>query len=156
MIRSIIVDDLTHSRERFYDLLSNCKDIAVLAAVDSSVRAVRAINAHHPDLIFLNVSKSFKKGLKVLERTRMDNIQVILTSEQNELDIHEQYALAVKAIKLNVLDHLQAPVQVSALKKALKKVKLKASKNIPRNGSAPPMDNRRTLNPIIVFDTEEL
>ena len=83
MIRSIIVDDLTPSREQFSNLvLSNFDNVAVLAATDSSVRAVQAIHYHNPDLVFLNLSQPISKTFKLLEHTRDKQFQVILTSDQ--------------------------------------------------------------------------
>ncbi len=127
MIRSIIIDDLTPNRERFsHLLLSNFDNVAVIKATDNSLRAIHALRTHSPDLVFLHLTKPFVKGIQLLESARDMQISVILTCEQE--DIHAQYAVAVRAMRYNIIDFVSAPYDVYELGMAIRKA-TKANKD---------------------------
>ena len=56
MIKAIIVDDELGARESLSKMLEkNCKQIEVVAKVDSMLSAFEAITNKEPDLVFLDI-----------------------------------------------------------------------------------------------------
>ena len=57
-----------------------------------------------------------------MDRTRDQNYGVILSSDRAAMDDHQQYALAVKAIRYNILAHLSMPVHPKEIQVVLDKM----------------------------------
>jgi two-component system LytT family response regulator len=66
-IRVLIVDDERLSRERLRVLLEGEPDVQVVGECENGLRALDAISARHPELVFLDVQMPDLDGLGVLE-----------------------------------------------------------------------------------------
>jgi two-component system LytT family response regulator len=115
MINCIIIDDEKQARNALRDLLTvNFTHLHIIAEADGVTAAVTAIDAHKPDLIFLDINLGDGNGFQVLERTIWKNCMVIFTTA------YDQYA--VTAFKLNAIDYLLKPVMAEDLQAAVDKV----------------------------------
>lgn len=116
MLKSIIIDDEPNGRDVLKNMLRDFfPDVQVLKLADNAAEGVRAIEAYHPDVVFLDVEMPGGNGFQVLEAFHEPNFKVIFTTAYSE------YAL--KALKLSALDYLLKPINIEELKAALKKVK---------------------------------
>ncbi|MNK39610.1 Transcriptional regulatory protein YehT [compost metagenome] len=112
MIKVVIIDDEPLARSIIAGYLKNEADISVMAECGDGFEAVKAIHAHEPDLIFLDVQMPKLTGFEMLELVD-DPPAVIFTTAFDE------YAL--KAFEKNALDYLLKPVSPTRFKKALEK-----------------------------------
>ena len=87
--------------------------IKVLASTTKPKQAAGLIEAHQPDILFLDVEMPNMTGVELLRSLDHINFQVIFTTA------HQQYAL--DAIKLNALDYLLKPISVGELSVAINK-----------------------------------
>ncbi|MBB1647052.1 MULTISPECIES: LytTR family DNA-binding domain-containing protein [Sphingobacterium] len=112
MIKVVIIDDEPLARSIIAGYLKNEDDISIMAECGDGFEAVKAIHAHEPDLIFLDVQMPKLTGFEMLELVD-DPPAVIFTTAFDE------YAL--KAFEKNALDYLLKPVSPTRFKKALEK-----------------------------------
>ena len=112
MIKVVIIDDEPLARSIIAGYLKNEDDIFIMAECGDGFEAVKAIHAHEPDLIFLDVQMPKLTGFEMLELVD-DPPAVIFTTAFDE------YAL--KAFEKNALDYLLKPVSPTRFKKALEK-----------------------------------
>lgn len=115
MINAIIVDDEVKSRETLNNLVArHCTKVNVLGLCDSVDSAIKAIEDHKPDLVFLDIEMPFHSGFNLLERIKDPDFEVIFTTA------YDHYA--IKAIKFSAMDYLLKPIDVDELKVAVSKV----------------------------------
>jgi two-component system LytT family response regulator len=115
MISSIIVDDEEKSRitlKRLIDM--HCKDVQVLELCDSVNAAIKAIDKHQPQVVFLDVEMPFDDGFTLLEKIKDPTFKVIFTTA------YDHYA--IKAIKYSAMDYLLKPIDGEELKSAIEKL----------------------------------
>jgi two-component system LytT family response regulator len=126
MIKVVIIDDEPLARSNIAGYLKNEADISIMAECGDGFEAVKAIHAHEPDLIFLDVQMPKLTGFEMLELVD-DPPAVIFTTAFDE------YAL--KAFEKNALDYLLKPVSPTRFKKALEK--FRASYSAPEKKVQP-------------------
>jgi two-component system LytT family response regulator len=115
MIRAVIVDDESKNRSTLQQLLERyCPEVEAVASEGSIDAAEKAIKAHSPDLIFLDVEMPFGSGFDLLERFPQPSFYVIFITAFNHY--------AMRAIKMSAADYLLKPVDIDELKEAVKKV----------------------------------
>ena len=73
MIRALIIDDEKPARDKLLMLVQQhfADRITVLAQCEDGEDAVKAIAAHRPDLLFLDVEMPKLSGFDVLRKIRM-------------------------------------------------------------------------------------
>jgi two-component system LytT family response regulator len=114
MIKALIVDDEEKSRITLKSIMNaNCPTVQVVELCDSVDAALKAIETHKPDLIFLDIEMPFKNGFSLLEKVKDPEFEVIFTTAYNDY--------AIKAIKFSALDYLLKPIEVDELKAAIAK-----------------------------------
>lgn len=114
MITAIIVDDEEKSRVTLQNMLNrHCVSVRVLELCESVEHALKAIEQHKPQLVFLDIEMPFNNGFALLERITNPRFNVIFTTA------YDQYA--IKAIKFSALDYLLKPVDAEELKDAVKR-----------------------------------
>ncbi|MEM7202073.1 MAG: LytTR family DNA-binding domain-containing protein [Planctomycetota bacterium] len=69
-LRTLIVDDEQAARDRLRRLLGDVAGVVVIGDADSGPAALEAIDALHPDLVFLDVQMPGMDGLAVVEALR--------------------------------------------------------------------------------------
>lgn len=112
MIDAVVVDDEPESRENLCGLLRKyCPSVNVLAAVANIDEAQAAIDAHGPDLLFLDIEMPNGNGFDLLDRYSEPPADVVFVTA------YEQYAL--NAIKRYALDYILKPIHVDELVRAV-------------------------------------
>jgi two-component system LytT family response regulator len=125
-IRALIVDDeidacesLQLMIERFYSA-----DIEIVESVSSVKEAVKSINSHKPDLIFLDIEMPNENGLQLFEYFRENyEFEVVF------ITAYQKYAL--KAFRYAALDYLLKPVDYRLLGETIDRFR-KRSANFTR------------------------
>jgi two-component system LytT family response regulator len=127
MIKTIIVDDEYNAREFLEQLLLRYfKDkFLVLAKCDSIDDAIKAIEMHQPDLIFLDIQMPNKNGFELFKEIKEINFEVIFTTA------HSEYA--IQAIKQSALDYLLKPINYIDLLGAVNRFENKNQKENQQN-----------------------
>jgi len=120
-MRVIIIDDEPLARSLLAELLSDEKDIEIVAECGDGFEGLKAIQEFQPDLIFLDIQMPKITGFELLELLN-DPPAVIFTTAYDEF--------ALKAFEVNALDYLMKPVSPERMSKALDKVRSNGNKNI--------------------------
>lgn len=115
MIKALIVDDEKNCSEALQILLQeNCPGVTVIGVAHSGMEALAMIEAHQPQLVFLDIEMPHMTGFQVLERLPRINFELIFTTS------YDQYA--IKAFKFSALDYLLKPIDREELETAVAKV----------------------------------
>jgi len=114
MIKAIIVDDELGARESLSKMLEkNCKQIEIVAKVDSMLSAFEAITNKEPDLVFLDIEMPNGNAFDLLEKFKTINFNIIFTTA------YDHYA--IKAIKFSAIDYILKPIDPEELITAVKR-----------------------------------
>jgi len=114
-IRTIIVDDERHARQKVRALLASQTDIEVVAECANGEDALGAIRELRPDLVFLDVQMPGRDGFDVLVAARDAIRHVIFVTA------FDQYA--VRAFEVQALDYLLKPFDRARMEKALERAR---------------------------------
>ncbi len=112
MIRTLIVDDEPLARDRMRRLLSEERDIELLASCGSGPAALAAIRTYAPDLVFLDIQMPGMSGLDVVEELGDGEFPYIIF-----VTAHDTYAL--KAFDVHALDYLLKPYDRERFRRAV-------------------------------------
>jgi two-component system LytT family response regulator len=116
MLRSIIVDDEFKSRESLKALIEKfCENIQVAAVCQNGEEAIRAIDEHKPDVIFLDIQLQRETGFEILEKLGKMDFEIIFTTAYSEF--------AIKAFKFSAIDYLLKPIDINDLRAAIEKTR---------------------------------
>ena len=115
MINVLIIDDENHCIITLQHLLSDFKNVAVLATTQDSTKAKELVEQHKPDLVFLDIEMPILNGFDVLNQFGTIPFKVVFTTA------YDQYA--IKALKLNALDYLLKPIDYNDIEQVLEKFK---------------------------------
>jgi len=110
--RTFVIDDEDHARSRLRKLLESHPEIEVVREIASGTDAVDAIEADHPDLIFLDIHLPDFDGFHVLQSLTRPPCVIFTTC-------YDQYAL--RAFDAAGIDYLMKPVEQPQLDRALNK-----------------------------------
>lgn len=116
MIRTLIIDDVQLARDRLKRCLADHPDVEVVGECDNGEKAVKAIRALAPDLIFLDVQMPALDGFGVLEALKTERMPVVIF-----VTAYNEYA--IQAFEVNALDYLLKPVDSERLGKAVQRAK---------------------------------
>ncbi|MDV2685002.1 LytTR family DNA-binding domain-containing protein [Alkalihalophilus lindianensis] len=114
-IKTIIIDDEPHSRDELHHLLSEHKDINVVAMCEEAQSGLLAIMDKEPDLVFLDIDMPKTNGLELassLSKLKKKPKVVFATA-------HEHYA--AKAFRVQAFDYLLKPFDEDELSGTLKR-----------------------------------
>ena len=112
---AVIVDDEEDAREMIALLLNDMFPIInVVDKISTVTAATRAIPAHNPDIIFLDIELSYQTGFDLLDTIEADRYTTIFTTAYN------QYA--IKAIRYAAFDYLLKPISPSELKECIERI----------------------------------
>jgi len=114
MHQTIIIDDEQPARLRLRRLLSNYKEkINIVAEADCGQQAIELIEAHQPDVIFLDIQMPDMTGFEVLAALTYQPLVIFTTA-------YEQYA--IKAFENYSIDYLVKPFGAARFEKAIQKL----------------------------------
>lgn len=117
MIRTLLVDDEPHARERLRRLLAEHADVELVGEAGDGVQALAAIERLRPDLVLLDIQMPELDGLAVaaaLPREPSPPAIVFATA-------HDAHAL--RAFELAAVDYLLKPIRKERLAASLERVR---------------------------------
>lgn len=114
MLKAIIIEDETRSRELLNDLVSNfCEGVEIIGTAVNVVSGIDLIRKLKPGLVFLDIEMPGGDGFEVLKAFHPIPFKVIFVTG------YEQYA--IQAIRYSALDYLLKPINILELQTAVKK-----------------------------------
>lgn len=104
MLNTLLIEDNADAAEKIRFLLTKYAGdkIHLMAHAASGQDGIAAIEAHRPDLVFLDIELGDMTAFEMLERIDPVDFQVIFTTA------HDHYA--IKAIRYSAVDYLQKPI----------------------------------------------
>lgn len=115
MIRTVIVDDERHARQKIRTLLASESDLQIVAECSDGSDAIEQIRALKPDLVFLDVQMPGIDGFDVLSEAGSSTRNVVFVTA------HDQYA--VRAFDVQALDYLLKPFDRARMQQTLGRVR---------------------------------
>jgi two-component system LytT family response regulator len=67
MIKAVLIDDEPLARDLVLEYLQTHPDISVVATCEDGLSGIKAIQAHQPDLIFLDIQMPKITGFEMLD-----------------------------------------------------------------------------------------
>jgi two-component system LytT family response regulator/two-component system response regulator LytT len=116
-LRTVVVDDEQLAREELCFLLGRLEGIEVVAHAGNGIEALRVIEEHSPDLVWLDVQMPGLTGFEVarrIVRAGIDTQLVFVTA-------YDQHA--IEAFEVNAVDYLLKPVEAGRLATAVDRVR---------------------------------
>jgi two-component system, LytTR family, response regulator len=101
-LRAVIVDDEPLARDAVRLALEREGDVAIVAECGDGEAAVRAIQTHEPDLVFLDVQMPGLDGFGVIERIGVDRMPGVVF-----VTAYDEHAL--RAFEVHALDYVLKP-----------------------------------------------
>jgi len=122
MIKTIIIDDEHNASEFLEKMLKRYfpNKFHICKTCDNIDDAVKAIEEHQPDLVFLDIQMPNKNGFELFKEIKEINFEVIFTTA------HSEYA--IDAIKRSALDYLLKPINYIDLLGAVNRFEQKNKK----------------------------
>ena len=116
MIRTVIIDDERPAREVIANYLAEyCPDVEVVGHASSVLEGFKAIKAHSPDVVFLDVEMADGTGFDLLSTFARVSFRVIFVTAYSEY--------AIRAFRFSAADYLLKPVSIDELIDAVRKVR---------------------------------
>ncbi len=107
-LRVILVDDELPSLENLQQKIREfCPDLEIVAATQKPETAIKLIEQHHPDLVFLDIEMPRMNGFKMLEEIKEIDFEVVFTTAYN--------FYAIDAVRISAFDYLVKPISVNDL-----------------------------------------
>lgn len=160
MIEAVLVDDEIKALHSLSWELTNFSDeITVGASFTDPLEALRYLEDHTPDCLFLDIEMPAMDGFQFIQKMTNKNFPVIITTAYN------QYAL--KALKNEAIDYLLKPIDSDDLQETINKIKKHNAKNFSAdrlerlllNFNANPLNRRITINTdgkLLFLEAEEI
>jgi two-component system LytT family response regulator len=124
MLKAIIVDDEKISRDILNDYIAKyCPDVKVCERCDSVMTGLKAIDKHHPDIVFLDVEMPKGNGFDLLEQAKDISFETIFVTA------FDNYA--IQALNYSAAYYILKPVSIDELVIAVDKIKAQKQKNAP-------------------------
>jgi two-component system, LytTR family, response regulator len=114
MIRCVIVDDEPLARQLVREYLAMDEELEIVAECANGFEAVKAVSAHDPDLLFLDIQMPKLDGFEVLSLLDRSPIVVFVTA-------YDEYAL--RAFEVHALDYLLKPFSEERFRGVLERVR---------------------------------
>jgi len=114
MIKTILVDDEEHARNRLGYMLNEQKNIEVVATCSNGIEAITEIERLKPDLLFLDIEMPEVNGFDVISNLDLEKPPIVIF-----VTAFSEYA--VKAFEVNALDYVHKPFDKDRLSLAIEK-----------------------------------
>jgi two-component system, LytTR family, response regulator len=139
MLKAIIVDDETASRETLSNYLQKyCPEVEVSAMADSVKTGLVAIEKIEPDIVFLDVEMPFGNAFDLLEQVKEINFETVFVTA------FSNYAL--KALNLSAAYYILKPIDIDELVAAVSKIKVSREKKNVSIHTQILIENIKTIN----------
>lgn len=128
MINCLIVDDEQHAIDILKHYIDQTPYLHLAAATTNPVEALRLLNDHNIDLIFLDIQMPELSGIDFIKAIQ-GSTKVILTTAYSEF--------ALESYELGVVDYLLKPIRFARFLQAVQKVSASAESTA---GNAAPLE----------------
>ncbi len=117
MIKVMVVDDEAFARERMVKLIASDPELEVVAQAADGIEALRLLEKHSADVLFLDIDMPGKNGIEVALELADDPVapRVVFVTAHNEF--------AVKAFEAHAIDYVLKPFDPERIKKSFERVK---------------------------------
>lgn len=149
-LKAILIDDELPSLQNLQQKLEEfCPDIQIIATAQKPEEAIRLIESHQPDVIFLDIEMPRMNGFKMLEEIKEKNFDVVFITAYNHY--------AIDAIRISAFDYLVKPVAVKDLQNSVNRLINSHRRQIPEKLDVlrQNLSNSRTQNDKITIATNE-
>lgn len=120
-IKAILVDDEESARDVLENLLRRfCPEIELLDKCNNVEQAVKSINLHQPNLVFLDIEMPNYAGYELVDFFTEVDFEIIFVTA------YDQYA--IKAFEVSAVDYLLKPIEIDRLKESVSRVSNKFNK----------------------------
>ena len=144
-ISALIIDDEQLAREELSYLLDQVGDVDVIGQGANGIEAVKLIEEHHPDLVFLDVQMPGLDGFAVIQKL-MDRNRAKGGKDAEPLPqivfatAYDQYA--VRAFDVNAVDYLLKPFDRSRVVEAVERARGRMPGNTARTPAETPIESQ--------------
>ena len=122
-MRILIVDDEPLARERIREMLKSEREAEFIAEAANGGAAIKAVRAHQPDIVFLDIQMPDMDGFQVLEKLGAKTLaQIPAIIFVTAFDQH-----ALRAFEFHALDYLLKPFDRERFAESLKRAKAQIS-----------------------------
>tara|TARA_R110000868_G_scaffold93810_6_gene259503 strand:- start:14072 stop:14806 length:735 start_codon:yes stop_codon:yes gene_type:complete len=122
MLEAVLVDDEIKALQSLSWELTNFSDeIKVVASFTDPVEALKYLEQHPPDCLFLDIEMPTMDGFQFIQKLQNKEFPVVITTAYN------QYA--IKALKNEAIDYLLKPIDTDDLNATISKIKKFNNKN---------------------------
>ena len=113
--RAVIAEDETILREELTELLAAIwPELEIVAAVGDGLAAIRAVEAHRPNVLFLDIQMPGMSGIEVAKAVD-EQINIVFTTANDQF--------AIKAFEEGAIDYVLKPYNMARLMAACRRVK---------------------------------
>ncbi|MEJ8569408.1 LytR/AlgR family response regulator transcription factor [Elongatibacter sediminis] len=131
MLRTLIVDDEALARRGLRHRLQSVRDVHVIGEARNGREALKVIQEHQPDLVFLDIQMPGMDGFDVLRALEPDKLpSIVFVTAFDDF--------AIKAFEANAVDYILKPIEGERLLDALQRVR-------DRQGARKARKERRSL-----------
>lgn len=116
MIKTLLVDDEKHARDRLSYMLKEQEGIELVGVCKNGIEAIREIERLKPHLLFLDIEMPEVNGFDVISNIEVETMPFVIF-----VTAFSEYA--VKAFEVNALDYIHKPFDKERLTKAIEKAK---------------------------------
>lgn len=124
-MKALIIDDEPLARTIVREYLSGHPGITVVQECSDGFEGVKAIQQHHPDLVFLDIQMPKINGFEMLEL--VDPVPAVIFTTA-----YDEYA--IRAFEAHAVDYLLKPFSRARFDKAIQK--LQPEESLPRQQTA--------------------
>jgi len=145
-MKAIIIDDEPLARSIIKEYLQPYTNITLVEECNDGFEGIKAIQQHHPDLIFLDIQMPKINGFEMLEL--VDNPPLVIFATA-----FEEYA--IKAFDAHAADYLLKPFSKERFDKAIQKALLQKN-NTAQAIAATALETAAPSNRIVVKDNGKI
>ena len=120
--RALLVDDERLARKQLRASLALFPEVEIVAETAAVPEALAAVQAHHPDVVFLDIQMPGASGFDFLESAGGSFATIFVTA-------HDRFAL--RAFEVNGLDYLLKPIERDRLARAIHRLSLGPQATVP-------------------------
>jgi len=114
MIKALVIDDENRTRDLIVKMINSFGlEVEAISGGESVASGLKAIEEHHPDIVFLDIQMPDGTGFELLRSIPNKSFELVF------ITAHEEFA--IKAIKFSALDYLLKPVDADELKAAVER-----------------------------------
>jgi len=107
-IKAIIIDDEQHSLQTTEMLVRKyCPEAEIIGLAETPEKGIELIDSLKPNLVFLDIAMPVMNGFEMLQHVTFQDFEIIFTTAYDEY--------AIKAFKVNAIDYLLKPIDVTEL-----------------------------------------